>query len=196
MSKQELADVAAVAEERGLLVISDEIYEQFTYDGAPASMAGMLDNLLVLNGFSKNAAMTGWRVGYAAGPEAIINEMNTLQQYTFVCAPSMAQHAAVVALSTDMTGRIEQYRRKRDIVYEGLKDNFNVARPAGAFYIFPEAPGGDGEAFVRKAIENNILIIPGSVFSDKNTHFRLSFAADDDTLRQGVDALNELAAHG
>ena len=193
LSRDELQAIADVARRHRLLVISDEIYESLTYDQPPVSIAGMYDQVICLNGFSKNAGMTGWRVGFAAGPEEIIQAMNTLQQYTFVCAPSFAQKAAVLALKADMTEKIEAYRRKRDIIYEGLKDTFRTVRPGGAFYIFPEAPGGDGDAFVARAIENRILIIPGSVFSERKTHFRISFAAKDETLRRGVDALIALA---
>ena len=193
LTREELQAIADVARRHNLLVISDEIYESLSYDQAPASIAGMYDQVICLNGFSKNAAMTGWRVGFAAGPDEIIQAMNTLQQYTFVCAPSFAQKAAVLALKADMTPKIEAYRRKRDIVYEGLKDTFRTVRPGGAFYIFPEAPGGDGDAFVARAIENRILIIPGSVFSERKTHFRISFAAKDETLKRGVEALVNLA---
>ncbi|HQM49739.1 MAG TPA: aminotransferase class I/II-fold pyridoxal phosphate-dependent enzyme [Candidatus Hydrogenedentes bacterium] len=194
LNKVELKKLADVAAEYGILTISDEIYEQFFYEDTPASMAGMCENLLVLNGFSKMAAMTGWRVGFAAGPADIIQEMNTLQQYTFVCAPSFAQKAAVTALRTDPAEKIAAYKRKRDMIYQGLAKQFNVVKPEGAFYIFPEAPGGDGDAFVAKAIKNNILVIPGSVFSERKTNFRLSFAADDATIERGVEALNKLAA--
>jgi aspartate/methionine/tyrosine aminotransferase len=194
LSPEELQALAECGRRNDLLVITDEIYEGLCYDEAPASMAGMLDNLIVLNGFSKMAGMTGWRVGYAAGPEAIIQQMNTLQQYTFVCAPSFAQHAAVKALDADMSEKIKAYTRKRDLIYEGLRKSFEVVKPGGAFYIFPKAPNGDGERFVAKAIENNVLIIPGTVFSEQNTHFRISFAADEDTIRQGIDVLNRLAA--
>src|SRR5690606_25269962 len=121
-----------------------------------ATPVGLYDNVLLLNGFSKLAAMTGWRVGFAAGPEGIIQQMNTLQQYTFVCAPSFAQHAAVEALRADPTAKLDAYRRKRDIVYDGLSEKFKPVRPDGAFYIFPPAPGGDGDAFVKRAIENNV----------------------------------------
>ncbi|HNY86775.1 MAG TPA: aminotransferase class I/II-fold pyridoxal phosphate-dependent enzyme [Candidatus Hydrogenedentes bacterium] len=193
MNAEELQAVAALARKHNLLVISDEIYESLSYDGTPASIAGMYDNVLCLNGFSKNAAMTGWRVGFAAGPDEIIQAMNTLQQYTFVCAPSFAQKAAVLALEADMTAKVDAYRTKRDIIFEGLKDLFPVTRPGGAFYIFPQAPGGDGDAFVRKAIENNVLIIPGSVFSEKKTHFRISFANKDETLKRGIEVLRRIA---
>ncbi len=193
MTEAELRAIADVARRNNLLVLSDEIYESLQYDEMGTTMAGLYDNTIVLNGFSKNAAMTGWRVGFAAGPEEIIQHMNTLQQYTFVCAPSFAQKAAVKALDVDMSEKVAAYRKKRDIVYEGLKGAFSVVKPGGAFYIFPEAPGGDGDAFVKRAIENNVLIIPGSVFSDRATHFRISFAAPDATLEKGVEVLCKLA---
>ncbi|MCP4642258.1 MAG: aminotransferase class I/II-fold pyridoxal phosphate-dependent enzyme [bacterium] len=190
LDKDELQALADVGKRHNLLVISDEIYEQFNYDGKACSMAGMMDNLLVLNGFSKMAAMTGWRVGFAAGPDEVIQQMNTLQQYTFVCAPSFAQRAAVVALRIDPKLKIDAYRHKRDLVYAGLSEaGFNVTKPGGAFYIFPEAPGKDGDGFVTKAIESNLLIIPGSVFSDDATNFRISFAADDAVIEKGVEIL-------
>jgi len=194
LTGEELDALADVARKHGLLVISDEIYEQLTYDGEPVSFAGRLDNAIILNGFSKMAAMTGWRVGIAAGPEAIVQAMNTLQQYTFVCAPSMAQHAAIVALEQDHTEQIEAYRAKRDLAYELLSEQFTVTKPTGAFYVFPEAPGGDGEAFVREAIANNVIIIPGNVFSERNTHFRVSFAAPNERIREGLATLARLAA--
>jgi len=193
LSKQEMHDLAAVAKKHGLLVISDDIYDQFHYDGPAGSMAGLYEHTVVLNGFSKTAAMTGWRVGFAAGPKDIMDKMNTLQQYTFVCAPSFAQKAAVTALKLDPSEKLNAYRRKRDLAFDGLRARgFEVEKPGGAFYIFPKAPGGDGDAFVKKAIENNVLIIPGSVFSEKNSHFRISFAATDDTIARGLDVLGSL----
>lgn len=193
LSKAELAALAAVAKKHNILVISDEIYEQFSYDAKPESMVGMYENLIILNGFSKLAAMTGWRVGFASGPEEIIQKMTTLQQYTFVCAPSFAQKAAVTALRQDESSKIAAYKVKRDLIYEGLRERFNVTKPNGAFYIFPEAPGADGDAFVAEAIRNNVLVIPGSVFSGRKTHFRISFAAADETIKKGLDILNKLA---
>jgi len=193
MSQDELRALAVVAREHNLLVISDEIYESLSYDAPPATMAGLHDRVLLLNGFSKNAAMTGWRVGYAAGPEEVIQAMNTLQQYSFVCAPSFAQKAAVAALDADMSAKVEAYRRKRDLIYAGLKEITEVTKPGGAFYIFPRSPGSDGDAFVKRAIENNLLIIPGSVFSDKHTHLRISFAAPDETIKRGIEILHRLA---
>lgn len=193
LDQREMRDLAEVARKHNLLAISDDIYDQFHYDGAPSTMAGLYENTIVLNGFSKMAAMTGWRVGFAAGPKDLLNEMNTLQQYTFVCAPSFAQKAAVKALEMDHGPHIAAYRRKRDLVYQGLVDaGFHVVKPGGAFYIFPEAPGSDGDGFVKRAIENKVLVIPGSVFSERTSHFRISFAAEDLTIEQGVSKLKAL----
>ena len=193
LNATELQALADVAKKHNLLLITDEIYEALTYDGGSITAVGRYENTILLNGFSKMSGMTGWRVGFAAGPEEIIQKMNTLQQYTFVCAPSFAQHACIAALEEDMTPKISAYTEKRDIIYDGLKENFTVTKPNGAFYIFPEAPGGDGDAFVAKAIENNVLIIPGSVFSDRKTHFRISFAATNETLHKGLEVLNRIA---
>ena len=147
----------------------------------------------MVDGFSKTYGMPGWRLGFAHGPSAIIREMLKLQQYSFVCAPSMAQAAAMVALKTDMSAEVAAYKRKRDMVYDALGKTMGLVRPQGAFYAFVPAPGGDASAFVAKAIENNVLIIPGNVFSSRNTHFRLSYATTDDKLAKGLEILNRLA---
>ncbi len=192
-SADELTGILALADKHGLLVISDEIYCEFCYDGPyQSAAAGGRDDILLLGGFSKTYGMTGWRMGYAAGPRAIIEQMTKLQQYTFVCAPSMVQRAGLAALETDMGEHVAAYRRKRDIIYDGLKDAFEVMRPGGAFYIFPKAPGGRATPFVEKAIAGNVLIIPGSVFSDRDTHFRISFATSDEKLRAGAEVLCKL----
>ena len=190
----ELREIAEVAKAHDLLVITDEIYDHFIYDQPHETFAKYYEKTLLLNGFSKSSAMTGWRVGFAAGPREVVESMKTLQQYSFVCAPSFAQKAGIAAISLDISEQIAQYRAKRDLIYEGLKGHFEVEKPGGAFYIFPKAPGGDGVKFVEKAIERNLLIIPGNVFSEQNTHFRLSFAATDEAIRKGIEILQEVAA--
>ncbi len=192
MSPDELKEIAKIAEKYGVVIISDEIYDGFVYEKTFESISKYYPNTLVLGGFSKEYAMTGWRVGYAAGPSFIIKEMIKLQQLTFVCAPSFAQYAACDALDFDTSKIRTQYMKKRDLIYEGIKDKFEVKKPDGAFYIYPKAPGGSGSAFVEKAIANNLLIIPGNVFSEHDTHFRISFAASDDTILRGVEILNNL----
>ena len=184
----ELRDIAAVAADRDLLVVSDEIYNFFCYEPC-VSMASIYENTLLMRGFSKSYAMTGWRIGWCTGPREIIEKMTMLQQYSFVCAPSMAQAAAIPALQADMSAEVAAYRRKRDMVFDALGETFGLIRPAGAFYAFVPAPGGDATAFVTRAIENNVLIIPGNVFSRKDTHFRLSYATSDEQLARGLDIL-------
>lgn len=192
-TQQELRDIAAVAKQRDLLIISDEIYDQFCYDGPFTSVASFYDNTLMMRGFSKSYAMTGWRVGWCTGPEAIIEKMTTLQQFSFVCAPSMAQSAAAVALGLDMSCQQAAYKKKRDMVFEALAGPFGLVKPEGAFYAFVPAPGGDATAFVEKAIASNVLIIPGEVFSRANTHFRISYATSDEKLAKGLEILAALA---
>ena len=192
--REALEAVAALARRRGILVISDEIYSEFVYDGPYASIGEVYDRTLLLDGFSKTYGMTGWRVGFAVGPPDVIEKMTMLQQYSFVCAPSMSQHGALAALDLDPGAFRDAYRRKRDLVYEGLREAFDVVEPRGAFYIFPRAPeGADATAFVERAIANNVLIIPGNVFSRRDTHFRISYATDDETLKRGVAVLRDLA---
>jgi len=189
----ELEEIAALAAEHRLLVISDEIYASLSYEGSAASIAPMHDNTLLLSGFSKSHAVTGWRIGYAFGPEPIINEMAKLQQYSFVCAPAPAQAAILENLDLDNSAETEGYRRKRDLVCKGIGGTYEFTKPGGAFYIFPKTPWGSDIEFVEEAIRRNLLIIPGSVFSERHTHFRISYSADDETLRRGIEILNGLA---
>jgi len=190
--EKELREVAEIAAKRDLLIISDEIYNFFCYDQPFVSMASLYENTLLMRGYSKSYAMTGWRIGWCAGPKSILDKMTMLQQYSFVCAPSMAQVGAVLAMSIDMSREIAAYRRKRDMVFEALGPTFGLIKPGGAFYAFVPAPGGDATAFVTRAIENNVLIIPGNVFSSRNTHFRISYATSDEKLQKGLDILVKL----
>lgn len=191
---EELKGIADIASERGLLVISDEIYDAFCYDEPGfTSMASLYENTLLLRGFSKAYAMTGWRVGWCTGPAPILEKMTMLQQYSFVCAPSMAQAGAVVAMDTDISEHVAAYRRKRDMVQDALGEKLGLIQPAGAFYAFVPAPGRDATAFVTRAIENNVLVIPGNVFSGRDTHFRISYATSDEQLAQGLEILASLA---
>lgn len=191
--KEDLEMVVRVARERDLLILSDEIYDSFVFDEPSCPCIGQLyEKTLTLGGFSKGWAMTGWRLGYVAGPKEILQQMITLQQYTFSSVSSFAQKAAIKALDFEMGNYIQGYKKKRDLIYEGLRGKFRVQKPRGAFYIFPEVPGGDGEAFVEKAIQNNLFIVPGSVFSKRNTNVRISFAASEETLLRGIEALNRI----
>lgn len=192
----EIQALAKVAAEKDALVLTDEIYEQFSYDGPATSIGKYCENVLVMRGFSKSYAMTGWRLAYVAAPASlrpVIEEMTKIQQYTFVCAPTPFQRAAVAAMSYDVRDLVKDYVRKRDLLYDGLKDKFELSRPQGAFYAFAKAPGKSGSEFVKQAIQNNVLVIPGNVFSEKDTHFRISFATTDENIRRGVDILRRMA---
>jgi len=199
-------EVAQLCEERNILLLSDEIYDEFCYQkahrrGTPAqdrcpSPAAYGTNLLLLRGYSKTYAMTGWRLGYVVGPAAIVEQMTKLQQYSFVCAPSMAQVAGVLAHDVDMSASIAAYRRKRDRVVERLSGVYDLALPGGAFYAFPGVPARlkmSATEFCARAVEQGLLIIPGHVFSARDTHFRISYACDEKMLERGLDMLVKLA---
>jgi aspartate aminotransferase/aminotransferase len=193
-TRAELEAIADIAHRNNLLVISDEIYNFFCYDEPFVSLASLCENTLLMRGFSKSYAMTGWRMGWCTGPANIIEQMTMLQQYSFVCAPSMAQAACIVAMDTDMSTEVAAYKRKRDMVSEALGEKFGLVKPGGAFYAFVPAPAGmTGTEFVTKAIENNVLVIPGNVFSGRDTHFRISYATSDERLAQGLEILRSLA---
>jgi aspartate aminotransferase/aminotransferase len=192
-SREELAAAMEVARRHNLLVIADEIYNAFSYDGPCPTAWPLYDRTILLRGFSKTYGMTGWRLGYAVGPAPIIQAMTTLQQYTFVCAPAPFQAAAAVALDVAMDAQIDEYRARRNLIYEGLRDRFRVAKPGGSFYVFPEAPGGSGTKFVERAIAAGVLIIPGGVFSERDTHFRIAYPAERSVIERGIDVLNRLA---
>lgn len=185
--------LAELARDRGVLLISDEIYRAFSYDAPASSPAAFDENVLVVEGFGKTYGITGWRLGWAHGPKFLIQEMAKLQQCTFVCAPSMVQHAGVAALDFDVSGIVADYRRKRDRLMDGLRGVYEFAPPGGAFYLFPKAPWGTATAFVEEAIRNNLLVIPGGTFSRRDTHFRVSYAASDETLERGIDILKHLS---
>jgi aspartate/methionine/tyrosine aminotransferase len=196
-SGEELQEIARIAKERDIFVVSDEIYALFSYDGPHLSMASYTENCLLLGGFSKSHSLTGWRLGFALGPKELLSEMTKLQQYTFVCAPSFAQEAALAAMDIDTSPWRNDYRKKRDLVYSSLREfGYRVEKPGGAFYIFPECPWGTDEEFAAEAIKNKLLIIPGSVFSERNTHFRISYAAEDETIRRGLEVLEKIRSRG
>jgi aspartate aminotransferase/aminotransferase len=140
--------------------------------------------------------MTGWRLGYVHGPEHVIQQMIKLQQFSFVCAPHPMQWAGLVAYDYDIADRVDEYRQKRDYVVGELRNDFEIQGGNGAFYLFMKAPWGTASEFVAAAIEKNLLIIPGNVFSSRDTHIRISYAVEDDVLEQGVSVLKNLARRG
>jgi len=204
LTSREMQDLVELCADRGVLLVSDEIYDVFTYDDARAdgrcpSPGRFNDRCLVIRGFGKTYACTGWRLGYAAGPARLIDEMVKLQQYTFVCPPTPNQLGVVGALDVDMQAQVDVYQRRRDRVLEALAPVAEVTRPGGAFYAWirvPETLGMGGAAFAEHAIERGLLLVPGSVFSERDTHVRLSFAVPEERLERGLALLVELLGGG
>ena len=192
-TEDELRELAELAAEKDIALISDEIYRSFCYDAPFVSPAQWNEQTIVIDGFSKSHSMTGLRLGFVHGPDHVMQQMIKLQQFTFVCAPHPVQWAGLAARDVDMSPRVDEYRTKRDFMLQQLSDHFEIAGAGGAFYLFIKAPWGTGTEFVTEAIRRNLLIIPGNVFSQSDTHFRVSYAADDDTLQRGVDVLIDLA---
>ncbi len=148
-----------------------------------------------MDGFSKTYGVTGWRLGWIHGPSELIDKMTMIQQYTFVCAPHPLQWGAIRALDLDMTTQVNAYRDRRDFLLQGLRSHgYDVAPSGGAFYLFPKVPdgAGTGTQFVNQAIENELLVIPGNIFSERDTHFRISYAAREETLARGLEVLGRL----
>lgn len=193
LNEESVKEVAEICAQRDIALISDEIYRHFCFDAPFVSPAQFNPDTIVVDGFSKSHAMTGWRLGFVHGPAEVIETMTKLQQYTYVCAPQPVQWAGISALDCDVTRFNQDYRQKRDRIYEGLKDHYEIVRPDGAFYMYPKLPGGTGQAFIEKAVEHDLLVIPGNIFSRHDTHFRLSFANTDEQLDRGIEVLQKIA---
>jgi len=193
---EEVRGLAELARQNNIALLSDEIYRHFSYDGPLVSPVTWNDQTIVMDGFSKTYGVTGWRLGWVHGPSELIDKMTMLQQYTFVCAPHPLQWAAITALEIDMSAQVAAYRERRDFITNGLQAaGYEMARAGGAFYLFPKVPAEyeSASAFVKRAIENQLLIIPGNIFSRRDSHFRISYAASLETLERGLEVLKKLA---
>ncbi|WP_417388463.1 pyridoxal phosphate-dependent aminotransferase [Gimesia sp.] len=194
-SEAETKALAELAAEKNIALVSDEIYRSFCYGGPFASPAAYNENVIVIDGFSKSHSMTGHRLGFVHGPKSVVQQMIKLQQYTFVCAPHPVQWAGLAALDCDISGRVEEYHEKRDLMRDLLSEKYEISGAQGAFYMFIRTPWGTATEFCTAAIQNNLLIIPGNVFSGRDTHFRISYAQENSILEQGAEILNRLADH-
>ena len=195
-SADEVQALAELAAKHNIALLSDEIYRQFCYDAPLVSPTTWNSETIVVDGFSKSHAVTGWRLGWVHGPAAIVDKLTMLQQYTFVCAPHPLQWAALAALETDVTDHIDSYCQRRDLIVAGLRAaGYEVAPTGGAFYVFPKVPNsfGGGTQFVEHAIEKQLLVIPGNIFSQRDTHFRISYAASVETIERGLEVLRQLS---
>lgn len=192
-TKSEIKNVVEIARKNDVLIISDEIYDVFDYDQKFLSPASIYAKTILLSGFSKSHSITGWRIGYAYGPSEIIEAMNKLQQYTFVCAPSFAQYAMLGNIELIPRDEIVNYKKKRNFVFENLKDLYELNMPEGAFYAFIKIPKNH-KNFIEKLLKNNLLVVPGEIFSQKKGYFRISFAVSDEELKKGIEILRKVIA--
>ncbi|MFB6121268.1 MAG: pyridoxal phosphate-dependent aminotransferase [Halobacteriaceae archaeon] len=203
LSDDDLRGVADFAREHDLTVLADEVYAALTYDGDHRSIAtlpGMRDRTLVFNGFSKAYAMTGLRLGYVMGPSEVIDAMNRMHQYTMLSAPTTAQYAAIEALEScddEVAEMAAQYDRRRRFVLSRFEEmGLDCFTARGAFYVFPEIPGDDDEAFAEDLIEEQgVAVVPGRVFGDSGEgHLRVSYATGMPELRESMDRIEAFLA--
>ena len=200
MPRQDLAEIARFAEQHDLIVISDEIYASLTYDGEHtcfASLPGMRDRTILLNGFSKAYAMTGWRIGYAMGNADFIGAMTKIHQYTMLCAPITAQVAAIEAIKQGKASRnkmVAEYDRRRRLMVDGLRNiGLDCFEPRGAFYVFPSIrnTGLTSLQFAEQLLQaEKVALVPGDAFGACGEGFvRCSYAASSKNLAEALDRI-------
>ena len=200
MPREQLSAIAQFAEEHDLIVISDEIYANLTYDGEHScfsSLPGMRDRTILLNGFSKAYAMTGWRIGYALGNEDFIAAMTKIHQFTMLCAPITAQIAAIEALRQGRPSRermVAEYDKRRRLMVEGFRNmGLDCFEPKGAFYVFPsiQNTGLTSLEFAEKLLQaEKVALVPGDAFGACGEGYvRCSYAASSKNLAEALDRI-------
>lgn len=200
MTEADLKEIAEICVEKDIVVLSDEIYSELTYGMKHVSIAsfpGMRERTIVINGFSKGHAMTGWRLGYACGPEEIIRQMTKIHQFAIMCAPTMSQYAAIEALRNgdeDVAMMRDSYDKRRRFVVHELRDmGLPCFEPYGAFYVFPciREFGMTSEEFATKLLmEQKVAIVPGTAFGDCGEGFlRISYAYSLENLKKALGRL-------
>ena len=200
MEPKDLAEIAKVIEEKDLFVISDEIYSELTYLGQHCTIAafpGMKERTVLINGFSKSYAMTGWRLGYACAPEVILRQMLKIHQYAIMCAPTTSQYAAVEALRNgdgDVAEMREAYDQRRRFLVKALRDmGFECYEPQGAFYVFPSIKkfGMTSDEFALRLLEEEkVAVVPGTAFGDCGEgYLRISYAYSLNDLKKALERI-------
>lgn len=207
LTKDQLMDIANFAQEHDLIVISDEIYGDLTYGGERhvcfAGLPGMKDRTILLNGFSKAYAMTGWRIGYAMSNPAIISAMTKIHQYTMLCAPITAQIAAVEALRHGekyMKKMVSEYDKRRRLIYDGLTNaGLKCFEPKGAFYIFPDitSTGLTSEEFAEQLLmKEHVALVPGTAFGQCGEGYvRCSYATSVTKISEAIARIEHFVQH-
>ncbi|MCX5692764.1 MAG: aminotransferase class I/II-fold pyridoxal phosphate-dependent enzyme [Candidatus Omnitrophica bacterium] len=199
-SRKELLALSKIFIDNDLIVISDEIYDELTYDfpHTPlATLPGMKQRTIYLNGFSKAFAMTGWRVGYACGPEEIISAMTKIHQYTMLCSPIMGQLGAIEALRGSAKSVLEmkrEYKRRREFIVSKLNEiGLCCAMPEGTFYVFPsiKKTGMNSADFAKKLLyKEKVAVVPGTAFGSQGEgHIRIAYASSMDNLKEATQRI-------
>jgi len=208
MSRERLNEIAAVVKRHNLLVISDELYDRLVYDTRHVcfpSLPGMYSRTILLMGFSKAYAMTGWRIGWAAGPAEIMEMMRRVHQYTIMCAPTVAQYAALAALKEGepfVEEMRREYDRRRRLIVSGLNEiGLTCVEPKGAFYAFPSiaVTGMDENTFAEKLLqEEHVAVIPGSAFGPSGKGYvRCSYATAYEKIEEALERMRRFVRrHG
>lgn len=197
MSREELGKISLVVQKHNLLVVSDEIYARLVYGVEHTcfpTLPGMKERTILLGGFSKAYAMTGWRIGYAVGPEEIIQAMTRIHQYTMLCAPIMGQIAALEALRNGekaVEEMVEEYNCRRRLIVQGLKEiGLQCVEPLGAFYVFPsiKSTGLSSEEFAEKLLkEERVAVVPGNAFGNCGEgHIRCCYAVSVQDIEEAL----------
>lgn len=202
LDREEIIALAKVLRDRPILILSDELYAELTYPPAShfsiAALPDMKERTVVVNGFSKAFAMTGWRIGFACGPATLISAMNKIHQYAIMCSPSTAQDAAVEALRDSerhIEAMREEYnRRRRMVVHACRAAGLECYEPMGAFYVFPDirVTGLSSNTFCERFLqEEKVAIVPGNAFGDSGEGFvRISYAASAENIREAMNRLS------
>ena len=206
MERKDLEDIAQVCIEKDIFVISDEIYSELTYNGEDhvsiACIPGMKERTIVINGFSKAFAMTGWRLGYAAGPQEILKQMIKIHQFAIMCAPTNSQYAAVEALKNgdkDVDRMRESYNQRRRFLLNAFKEmNLDCFEPFGAFYAFPSIKRFNmtSDEFANRLLqEEKVAVVPGTAFGDCGEGFlRISYAYSLEQLKEAFGRISNFVA--
>jgi aminotransferase len=201
VSRQEMLRISRVAQEHDLLVLSDEIYDRLVYDTehvCVASLPGMWERTLHIGGFSKSYAMTGWRIGFIAGPRELMQAVAKVHQYAIMCAPTMAQYAAMQALKEgepDVQRMVSEYDRRRQLIVRGFNSmGLPTLEPRGAFYCFPKVSGlrmDDEEFAERLLMEERVALVPGSAFGATGKgHVRACYAAPIEQIEEALTRIS------
>lgn len=203
MRREDLEKIAEVLRDKNIMVISDEIYSELTYGNTPhvsiAEIDGMKERTIVINGFSKAFAMTGWRLGFAAGPAPVITQMLKIHQYAIMCSPTVSQYAAVTALRdcrADVENMVSEYDMRRKLIVKGFNEmGLECFEPEGAFYVFPciKSTGMTSQEFCQELIyKKHVAVVPGDAFGDSGEgYIRVSYAYSINHINTALKRIKE-----